>query len=81
MNNPYPFMVIVGAVGFAIVIMLWVFSAPNNDVAANRAPGSAIPPSTSSEPAQQGQIVGSGGATSDSTRGASGPTTKTDRIR
>lgn len=80
MNNPYPLMWIFGAVALAVMLMLWVFAAPPDNLAANRPPGSAIPPVTSSEPAQPAPPVDSGGATSDSVRGGSGSaTTTTDR--
>ncbi len=82
MNKPYPLFWIVGAVCFAIAIMFWVFSesSAEKDYSANRPGGSAIPP-VSSGPAKPAPTVGSGGATSDSTRAAPGPTTGTDRTK
>jgi hypothetical protein len=82
MNKPFPIIVIIGAVCFAIFVMFWVFtqSSAVTDNAANQPAGSAIPP-VSSGPAQPAPTVGAGGATSDSTRGTPGPTTGTDRVR
>lgn len=72
MNKPFPFIVIIGAVCFAIAIMFWVFSnsSAEKDYSANRPGGSAIPQSSSSsEPAQQVPTIGAGGAGGDAMRG------------
>jgi hypothetical protein len=82
MDKPYPLIVIIGAVCFAVVVMIWVFtqSSAVTDNAANQPGGAAIPP-VSSGPAQPAPTVGAGGATSDSTRGTPGPTMGTERIK
>lgn len=82
MNKPYPLIVIIAAVCFAVFMMIWVFtqSSAVTDNAANQPGGTAIPP-TSSGPADRAPTIGAGGATSDSTRAAPGPTTGTERIK